>query len=61
MFSISGTNPGGAVSFHRPTAVEAVEKAVELMGQEFSNVVITAPDGRVYRHTEFHLLIGIKS
>ena len=60
MFVISSSNPMGARSASRLTAVEAIECAVEMMGQGFSNVTITAPDGQVYHHTEFQALLPLE-
>ena len=37
-FRISGTNSMGALGVTATTAVEAVEKAVEMMGRGLSNV-----------------------
>ena len=60
MFVVSGTNNTGTVSNSVGTAVTAVQRATEMMGLGFSGVTIKAPDGRVYEHTEFHLLVGVK-
>jgi hypothetical protein len=60
MFVVSGTNNTGTVSNSVGTAVTAVQRATEMMGLGFSGVTIKAPDGRVYGHAEFHLLVGVK-
>jgi hypothetical protein len=51
---------GGTVaagSFQRETAVEAIEKAMELIGRGLSDVVILAPDGKAYKLSDFPLLL----
>ena len=55
-YIITGRNATGAISLRRGSAVGAIKKAVELMEDEHVDVQITAPDGRVYRHTEFDQL-----
>jgi hypothetical protein len=52
-YIITGRNVTGAMSLRRDSAVGAIKKAVELMGDGHVDVQITAPDGRVYGHTEF--------
>ena len=58
IFRIKGANHTGVLSITASTAIEAVKKAVELMGRGLSNVTITAPDGTVYTSAHFHLLVG---
>ena len=55
-YIITGRNVTGAMSLRRDSAVGAIKKAVELMGDGHVDVQITAPDGRVYGHTEFDQL-----
>lgn len=45
-----------AIAIKATSAVEAIQKAVELMGKGMSDVTITAPDGAVYRSREFDRL-----
>jgi hypothetical protein len=47
------TNSAGVLSLKRDSAVAAVKKAAELMGDGTRDVHITAPDGRVYSDVEF--------
>jgi hypothetical protein len=47
----------GPISVKEATAKTAVLKAIELVGQGMSNVVLTDLEGRSYRHDEFHLLL----
>ena len=55
-YIITGRNATGAISLRRESAVAAIKKAVELMGDGHLEVQITDPDGRVYSHTEFSQL-----
>ena len=55
-YIITGRNATGTVSLRRASAVGAIKKAVELMGDGHLEVQITAPDGRVYGHAEFDQL-----
>jgi hypothetical protein len=52
-YIITGTNSAGVLSLKRDSAVAAVKKAAELMGDGARDVHITAPDGRVYSDVEF--------
>jgi hypothetical protein len=52
-YKISGTSLSGAVALRRDSAVGAIKKAVELMDDGYLDVMITAPDGRIYGHPEF--------
>jgi hypothetical protein len=57
-FTISGQAPEGRVLFSRDTAVEAVQKAVEMISGGAQDVYITDPErGRIYRRDEFSLLL----
>jgi hypothetical protein len=56
-FIITGTNSAGVLSLKRDSAVAAVKKAAELMGDGARDVHITDPDGRVYSDVEFAQLI----
>ena len=55
-YIITGRNATGAISLRRESAVAAIKKAVELMGDGHLEVQITDPDGRVYSHKEFSQL-----
>jgi len=52
-YIITGTNSAGVLSLKRDSAVAAVKKAAELIGDGARNVRITGPDGRVYSDAEF--------
>jgi 3-oxoacyl-(acyl-carrier-protein) synthase len=52
-YIVSGTNPIGAVSSRCDTPVNAVKRAVEMMGTGMANVTIIAPDGEVFTSDRF--------
>jgi hypothetical protein len=57
-YTISAHNFGDA-SVPRASAVEAVAKAVEMIGAGIQDVQITdTQTGRIYRGDECHLLVG---
>jgi hypothetical protein len=56
-YVINGGHSTGALTKRRDTVISAIEAAIEMMGQGFSDVTISSPDGMVYRHTEFPLLL----
>ena len=56
MFRISGSNSVGAIAVETTSSVEAIQKAVELMGKGMSKVTIMAPDGAIYPSGEFDRL-----
>jgi hypothetical protein len=57
-YTISGHNAFGGVTSSRYTAVEAVEKAVEMMGQGMQDVhIIDTKTGRIYRSNDFQLVL----
>jgi hypothetical protein len=59
-YTISAHNFGD-VSVPRATAVDAVAKAVEMIGAGIQDVQITdTQTGRVYREDECHLVVGNK-
>jgi hypothetical protein len=58
MFTVTGKNATGVTTLERDTAVGAIKKAVELMGDGHADVRIIAPDGRVYGHAEFRQLFA---
>jgi hypothetical protein len=62
MFVIKGKHNTGRVSIpiEVDTSAMAVERAIEMKGRGFSDVTITAPDGRVYKQNEFPLLVGVR-
>jgi hypothetical protein len=55
-YVITGTNSAGVLSLKRDSAVAAIEKAVELMGDGTRDVHITDPDDRIYIDAEFSQL-----
>ena len=56
-FTISGRTSDNKVTFRRDTAVEAVQKAVEMINAAAQDVYITDRErGRIYRRDEFPLL-----
>jgi hypothetical protein len=55
-YIVTGRNATGAMALRRASALGAIKKAVELMGDGHVDVQITAPDGRVYSHAEFDQL-----
>jgi hypothetical protein len=55
-YVITGTNSAGVLSLKRDSAVAAIKKAVELMGDGTRDVHITDPDGRTYSDAEFSQL-----
>ncbi len=55
-YVITGTNSAGVLSLKRDSAVAAIKKAVELMGDGTRDVHITDPDGRIYSDAEFSQL-----
>ena len=57
-YIITGTNSAGVLSLKRDSAVAAVKKAAELMGDGARDVHITDPDGRVYSDVEFAQLVA---
>ncbi len=57
-YKISGTSLSGAVALRRDSPAGAIKKAVELMGDGYLDVLITAPDGRIYEHQDFDKLSG---
>jgi hypothetical protein len=60
-FTISGHSSAGGISFPRETAIEAIKKAVEMMGDGVQDVYITdVESGRIYRYDEFALLLKAK-
>ena len=57
-FTISGRISDGKVTFRCDTAVEAVQKAVEMINAAAQDVYITDRErGRNYRRDEFPLLL----
>jgi len=57
-FTICGQTSEGHVMFSRDTAVEAVQKAMEMISAGAHDVYITDPErGRIYRRDEFSLLL----
>jgi hypothetical protein len=57
-FTISGRASDGNVVFRREMAVEAVQKAVEIINSGAQDVYITDRErGRIYRRDEFPLLL----
>jgi hypothetical protein len=57
-FTISGRASDGNVVFRREMAVEAVQKAVEIINSGARDVYITDRErGRIYRRDEFPLLL----
>src|SRR5258707_15369657 len=55
-YVITGTNSAGVLSLKRHSAVAAIKKAVELLGDGTRDVHITDPDGRTYSDAEFSQL-----
>ena len=57
-FTITGLTSDGKAVFRRDTAVEAVQKAIEMIGAGAQDVYITDRErGRIYRRDEFPLLL----
>jgi hypothetical protein len=57
-FTISVRTSDGKVTFHRDTAVEAVQIAVEMINASAQDVYITDRQaGRIYSRGEFPLLL----
>jgi hypothetical protein len=57
-FTISGRTSDGDEVFRRDTAVEAIQKAVEMIGAGTQDVYITDREiGRIYRRDEFSFLL----
>jgi hypothetical protein len=57
-FTICGQTSEGHVMLSRDTAVEAVQKAMEMKSAGAQDVYITDPErGRIYRRDEFSLLL----
>ena len=57
-FTISGHTSDGNVVSRRDTAMEAVQKAVEMINAGVKDVYITDRErGRIYRRDEFPLLL----
>jgi hypothetical protein len=57
-FVVTGTGKRGLVQHECPDAKTGVETALRLMGEGCSGVVLTAPNGRVYRSPEFTQLLN---
>ncbi|HXL49604.1 MAG TPA: hypothetical protein VN975_12525 [Xanthobacteraceae bacterium] len=57
-FTISARTSEGRVTLRRDTAVEAVQKVVEMIGAGAQDVYITDRErGKIYRPDEFPLLL----
>jgi hypothetical protein len=57
-YTITGHSAAGTVSVERRTAVEAINKAIEMVGAGMASVSITdVATGRVYRPDDFPLLL----
>jgi hypothetical protein len=55
-YVVTGANLSGAISLRRDSAVGAIKKALELIGEGCRDVRVTAPDGRIYEHQNFDSL-----
>ena len=56
-FTISGDDSGSSVSYLKYSTADAFDKAREMIRSGFNNVTITTQDGRVYRESDFGLLL----
>ena len=61
MFVIKGTDTSGNVELKRDTPAATLKKARELTGDGCWDVIITAPDGHVYRPAEFERLKAVSA
>jgi hypothetical protein len=60
-YIVTGKGTSGAVSYRRGVAVEAVRKAVEMIGNGLQEVLITEEEtDRVYGPEQFDLLVKRK-
>ncbi|MGH9325736.1 MAG: hypothetical protein ACRD2B_03475 [Terriglobia bacterium] len=57
-FVVVGTGREGPVRQEYPGAKTAFDAAMQLLGEGFSDVTLTDPNGRVYRPTELPLLLN---
>jgi hypothetical protein len=57
MFIVTGKGPQGTVSHRHPGAKAAMEAALRLAGQGFSDVLVHGPDGKVYTLSELPSLL----
>jgi hypothetical protein len=58
MFIVTGKGPQGTVSHQHPGAKAAMEAALRLAGQGFSDVLVYGPDGKVYALSELPSLLN---
>ncbi|WP_291706477.1 hypothetical protein [Bradyrhizobium sp.] len=57
-YLVSGNNHFGRVSVGRPTAVEALKKAKDLLERGYMDVRICTPRGKILLSNEFDQLEG---
>ena len=52
-YLITAKLAGRAVSERRDTRIEALKRALEMIGEGMESVLITDPQGKQYSHNEF--------
>jgi hypothetical protein len=57
-FTVTAATPVGPLSVRRDTALSAIEKALELLGEGVTEVFVTGPDGTRYVPSEFDTLLA---